>query len=91
MKTLLICLMLLAGIKSNGQQLKADTTSWGSIYLRESKKPAYTISFQKEGRVSAYNKPNSDTLYIVDTVLEFYNNKIRYIKIWNKVYPLKIN
>ncbi len=114
MKTLLICLMLLAGIKSNGQSkklnsgglgriqvsgeqgqgvpyVKADTTSWLSIFLRESQRPTYTILFQKDSHVSAYNKFGSDTLFIVDTVLEFDNNKIRYIKIGDKVYPLKTN
>lgn len=101
-KLILSVFMLLAVSKSNGQKLK-DTyllnpyyttsvyTGKSIFFVDTTQKANYTISFQKDGRISAYNKPNSDTLYIVDTVLEFYNNKIRYIKIGDKVYPLKTN
>lgn len=46
-KLILSVFMLLAVSKSNGQKLKADTTSWGSIYYTEGinaieiAKPAY--------------------------------------------------
>jgi len=72
-----------------------------SLFTNKSEK-VYTISdfynkpqslyFMREGNItSAYLTPPSDTLYITDTVIELYNNKIRYIKIGNKVYPLKTN
>lgn len=40
-KLILSVFMLLAVSKSNGQMFIADTTSWGSIYWRESAKPIY--------------------------------------------------
>lgn len=101
-KLILSVFMLLAVSKSNGQKLK-DTSLLNpypttSVYTGKSiffvdttQKANYIFSFQRDSHLSAYKNPGSDTLYIVDTVLEFYNNKIRYIKIGNKVYPLKTN
>lgn len=40
-KLILSVFMLLAVSKSNGQMLVTDTTSWGSIYWRESANPIY--------------------------------------------------
>lgn len=101
-KLILSVFMLLAVSKSNGQKLK-DTyllnpypttsvyTGKSIFFVDTTQKANYIFSFQRDSHLSAYNKFGSDTLYIVDPVLYFYNNKIRYIKIGNKVYPLKTN
>lgn len=110
-KLILSVFMLLAVSKSNGQKIKKDTTSCGSVYESEIKEPflkyypnrtytgtnLFTDTAKKitisnnVPKVWAIINSGSDTLIILDTVIELYNNKIRYIKIGNKVYPLKTN
>lgn len=96
MNKLLLAFMLFASIKSNGQ--KYDTTSFGSISERDttfksrfsqSMKVSSLIWNNSPAKMAAYINPGSDTLHIIDTILELYGNKIRYIKINSKVYPLK--
>ena len=102
-KLILSVFMLLAVSKSNGQKLK-DTSflqfGAGKTYTTSERIPNIwdfygnprSIYFMRDaGKTSAYLTPPSDTLYIMDTVIELYNNKIRYIKIGEKVYPLKTN
>ncbi len=50
---------------------------------------AMKLTFMRDGNISAYQKAGSDTLVITDSVFSIYNFKIRYIKIGEKVYPLK--
>lgn len=96
MKQLLFAFMLLASLQSNGQ--KYDTTTRVSIYESDTTKNYSLIFsestpkkliFQSGYKQSAYMPANSDTLYILDSVIVLYDLKIRYIKIGDKVYPLK--
>lgn len=96
MKQLLFAFMLLASLQSNGQRY--DTTIWGSFYYRDTTKK-YQLIFSEPiskkliltsaYKTSTYMPANSDTLYIMDSVIVLYDLKIRYIKIGDKVYPLK--
>lgn len=91
-----LCLMLLA-LQSNGQQTKwtikngmmIRDSSTVSKYLYSDNPNWKLFISSNEPKLYAYLPNNSDTLIIIDTVWNFYDHIIRYIKIGNKVYPLK--
>ena len=78
--------MLLA-FKSNGQYFSDSLKLNG--YLIQNDNTKRFIQFYDNAKLQAYIQGKSDTLVILDTVITFYNNRIRFIKIGKKTYPLK--
>lgn len=97
MKPLLILLLFFITVQSNGQTKKKSkldgslkgkvATSGTTPFFVDTSKAKWFINEQPISY--AYLPNNSDTLIMMDTVLNLYGHIIRYIKIGGKVYPLK--
>lgn len=73
MKTLLFAFMLLASLQSNGQKLKSDTTSWGSIY--------WSVPNEASGhKLLNVNWSTSASMFISSDELCRYKSDTLYIK-----------
>ncbi len=92
-----ISLMLLGSIKSYSQTdssalldtkiRKGDKWTWNDSLIKRNSQ--YSLRVSTEPKSYAYLRNNSDTLIIMDTIWNLYDHIIRYIKIGDKVYPLK--
>ncbi len=62
---------------------------WDSSWLTSRADNDYRLQINGNNELSAFINKGSDTLIILDSVLRLYDFFIRYIKIGDKVYPLK--
>lgn len=95
MKITLLILMLTVTASLYGQKDTIDVKKWKNTQWtfydslpNNIKISEFVISTSSE-RNYAYLKNGSDTLILPDSVWNLYGNKIRYIKIKDKVYQLQ--